>query len=51
MKDWMAEMASERVPIIAGFVTVGFDNEQRILKNWLARGSNYSSVEVLCRPT
>ena len=47
LKDWMAEMASERIPIPAGFVSVGFDNEQRILKNWLARGSNRSSLEVL----
>ena len=34
-------------PFLQAFVSVGFDNEQRILKNWLARGSNRSSVEVL----
>ena len=47
MKDWLQEMASEKVVIPSGFITVSFDNEQRLLKNWLARGSNRSAIEVL----
>ena len=47
LKDWLQEMASEPVVVPSGFVTVSFDNEQRLLKNWLARGSNRSAIDVL----
>ena len=47
MKDWLRGMASNKVAVPPGFVSTGFDNEQRLLKNWLARGANRSSVEVL----
>ena len=47
MKDWLRDMASNKVAVPPGFVSIGFDNEQRLLKNWLARGANRSSVEVL----
>ena len=47
MKDWLKEMASEHVVVPSGFVSISFDNEQRMLKNWLARGNNRSAVEVL----
>ncbi len=47
MIDWLREMGNYKVAVPTGFITVGFDNEQRLLKNWLARGSNRSSVEVL----
>lgn len=46
VNDWLEEMGSERVLVPSGGIRVGFDNEQRLLKNWLARGSNRSSVEV-----
>ena len=46
LTEWLREMASEKAAVPAGFVTVGFDNEQRLLKNWLARGSNRSTIEV-----
>ena len=47
MKDWLKEMASEHVVVPSGFVSISFDNEQRLLKNWLARGNNRSAIEVL----
>ena len=40
-------MGDEKVKVLFGFVSIGFDNEQRLLKNWLARGDNRSTVEVL----
>jgi len=39
LKDWLREMGRVPVPP-SGCITAGFDNEQRLLRNWLARGSN-----------
>ena len=47
LKDWLQQMGSEKVKVPCGFVSIGFDNEQRLLRNWLARGNNRSTVEVL----
>eukprot|EP00117_Sycon_ciliatum_P002321 scpid36361/ scgid7600/ len=47
VKEWLAGLGGTPLQIPDGFVTVGFDNEQRQLKSYLARGPNRSSFEVL----
>ena len=47
VKEWLADMGSQPLVVPDGFITVGFDNEQRLLRNWLARGANRSKAEVL----
>ncbi|XP_065180592.1 uncharacterized protein LOC135811302 [Sycon ciliatum] len=47
VKDWLANLGGERISVPPGFVTIGFDNEQRQLKSYLSRGANRSTYEVL----
>ena len=47
LKEWLQDMGGEPLAVPSGLITVGCDNEQRLLKNWLARGGNRSQVEVL----
>lgn len=47
VKQWLQDMGSSPLVVPGGFISVGFDNEQCLLKNWLARGANRSQAEVL----
>ena len=47
VKDWLAGLGGSELQVPEGFVSVGFDNEQRQLKSYLSRGSNRSTYEVL----
>ena len=47
VKQWLQDMSSSPLVVPDGFISRGFDNQQRLLKNWLARGTNRSQAEVL----
>ena len=47
LKDWLMDLGGEPLEVPDGFILVAFDNEQRLLKNYLARGSNRSRMDVL----
>eukprot|EP00117_Sycon_ciliatum_P022587 scpid13785/ scgid0778/ len=47
LKDWLGNLGGEPVKVPRGFVTVGFDNEQRQMRSYLSRGANRSTYEIL----
>ena len=47
LKQWLLQLGGEPLKVPSGTILVTFDNEQRLLKNYLSRGSNRSRLDVL----
>ena len=47
LKEWLLQLSSSPLQVPSGMLVVAFDNEQRLLKNFLSRGANRSRIDVL----
>ena len=47
LKSWLGELGGSILDVPDGFIVVAFDNEQRLLRNYLSRGSNRSRLDIL----
>ena len=47
VKEWLLQLSSSPLQVPSGMLVVAFDNEQRLLKNYLSRGANRSRIDVL----
>ncbi len=47
LKSWLNELGGSVLEVPDGLIVVAFDNEQRLLRNYLARGTNRSRLEIL----
>ena len=47
LKEWRSTLSSEPLRVPDGFILVAYDNKQRLLRNYLARGANCSRLDVL----
>ena len=47
LKSWLSDIGGEELVVPSGFVSAAFDNEQRIMHSYLARGRNRSACDVL----
>jgi len=47
LKDWLVGLGGEPLSVPQGLILVAFDNEQRLLRNYLSRGNNRSRLDIL----
>ena len=47
LKEWLLQLSSSPLQVPSGMLVVAFDNEQRLLKNYLSHGANRSRIDVL----
>ena len=47
LKDWLVGLGGEPLAVPKGLVLIAFDNEQRLLRNYLSRGSNRSRLDII----